>query len=74
MHFKCIKCPNEFCSGCGQSIKRGQVSLYSHGSISLFACVYHLHSLYIIIRSVASWSPARQEVSTLTTLETASSI
>ncbi len=27
MHFKCIKCPNEFCSGCGQSIKRGQVSL-----------------------------------------------
>ena len=25
MHFKCTKCPNEFCSGCGESIKRGKV-------------------------------------------------
>ena len=27
MHFKCVKCPNEFCSGCRQLFKQGQVSL-----------------------------------------------
>ena len=25
MHFKCTRCPNEFCSGCGGSFKQGQV-------------------------------------------------
>ena len=28
MHFKCTQCPNEFCSGCGGSIKKGEVSMY----------------------------------------------
>lgn len=27
MHFKCTRCPNEFCSGCGGSFKKAQVSL-----------------------------------------------
>lgn len=26
MHFKCTQCPNEFCSGCGQSFRKGMVS------------------------------------------------
>ena len=26
MHFRCTRCPNEFCSGCGESFKNGQVS------------------------------------------------
>ena len=25
MHFKCTRCPNEFCSGCGGSFKKAQV-------------------------------------------------
>ena len=28
MHFKCTQCPNEFCSGCRGSIKKGEVSMY----------------------------------------------
>ena len=27
MHFKCTRCPNEFCSGCGESLKKGKVLL-----------------------------------------------
>ena len=27
MHFKCFRCPNEFCSGCGASFKKAQVHL-----------------------------------------------
>ncbi len=40
MHFKCIKCPYEFCSGCGQLFKQGQVS------IVCVLCVYHVCLLY----------------------------
>lgn len=25
MHFRCGRCPNEFCSGCGQSFKKAEV-------------------------------------------------
>ena len=26
IHFKCTRCPNEFCSGCGESFKDAKVS------------------------------------------------
>lgn len=29
MHFKCTRCPNEFCSGCGGSFKKAQVQFPS---------------------------------------------
>jgi hypothetical protein len=28
MHFKCTRCPSEFCSGCGGSIRKGKVRAY----------------------------------------------
>ena len=68
MHFKCTRCPNEFCSGCGGSFKKAQVA---HASTARKICS-HKYCVNSLFRFVVASSRVRIEVSMHTTLETAS--
>ena len=48
MHFKCTRCPNEFCSGCGGSFKKAEVG---HTASSCIASIT-LSVFVLCIRNV----------------------
>ena len=47
MHFRCTQCPNEFCSGCGGTIKKGEVSY--HGNKTYPFSGYYKNCYFFVI-------------------------
>ncbi len=55
MHFRCTQCPIEFCSGCGGTIKKGEVSSHGNQYCILIAMITSFqHVLAVIFKSVMS--------------------